>query len=241
MKYSESYQKSKFAGSAAFYIIIACCLLAIGGASWFAVSNISSRDGKDKSSSGSEISSQTPGVSSDISSIITPSDTGSSTGVNESVTDEPYESSKPSSKDQVSSTPPAPVFNMPVQGELLKPYNDKELQYSATYGDMRVHSGIDIACPDGTAVSACGAGTVVSVEENAALGNVVTIDHGNEITAKYASLKDAKVKAGDKVSAGDIIGSVTTIPSECADQSHLHLEVLKNGHATSPLDTLGLK
>lgn len=240
MKYSESYQKSKFAGSAAFYIIIACCLLAIGGASWFAVSNINSRDDKNKNSS-FESSSQPPSVSSDISSMLTPSDTGSSTGVNESVTDEPYESSKPSSEEQVSSTPPAPVFNMPVQGELLKAYNDKELQYSATYGDMRVHSGIDIACSDGTAVSACGAGTVVSVEENAALGNVITIDHGNEITAKYASLKDVKVKAGDKVSAGDIIGSVTTIPSECADQSHLHLEVLKNGHAASPLDTLGLK
>lgn len=240
MKYSESYQKSKFAGSAAFYIIIACCLLAIGGASWFAVSNINSRDDKNKNSS-FESSSQPPSVSSDISSMLTPSDTGPSSGVNESVTDEPYESSKPSSEEQASSTPPAPVFNMPIEGELLKAYSDKELQYSATYGDMRVHTGIDIACSDGTAVSACGAGTVISVEENAALGNVITIDHGNEITAKYASLKDVKVKAGDKVAAGDIIGSVTTIPSECADQSHLHFEVLKNGHAASPLDTLGLK
>ena len=240
MKYSESYQKSKFAGSAAFYIIIACCLLAIGGASWFAVSSISRRDEENKNSETESISS-VPDISSDISSIFTPSETSSSTDVNESVTDEPYESTEPSSEEETASTPEAPVFTMPVQGEILKAYSDKELQYSATYGDMRVHTGIDIACANGTAVSACGAGTVISVEESATLGNIVTIDHGNEITAKYASIKDVKLKAGDKVAAGDIIGSVTTIPSECADQSHLHLEVLKNGHTASPLEILGLE
>ena len=89
--------------------------------------------------------------------------------------------------------------------------------------------------------SAAGSGSVLSVEESVSLGMVVTIDHGSGITAKYASIKDAKVKAGDKVAAGDIIGSVTSIPGECADQSHLHFEITKDGHSAEPLGTLGLK
>ena len=79
-----------------------------------------------------------------------------------------------------------------------------------------------------------------SVENSSEFGCVVTIDHGDGITAKYAAIKGVKFKAGDKVSAGDIIGNVTTVPCECADQSHLHLEVYKNGHAAPPLATLKL-
>ena len=106
---------------------------------------------------------------------------------------------------------------------------------------MRIHTGLDIACADGTAVSACSDGKVLSVEDTAFLGTVVTVDHGSGITAKYAALKDIKVKAGDKVAAGDIIGATASIPCECADQSHLHFEIYKDGHITEPLKALGMK
>ena len=129
---------------------------------------------------------------------------------------------------------------MPVGGEVIKDYSEKQLQSSATYGDMRIHTGIDIACEDGTSVSAAGDGKVTAFEESSSLGTTVTIDHGNGITTKYAALKNVKVKEGDKVTAGDIIGTVTTVPGECADQSHLHFEVFKNGHSAAPLSTLGL-
>ncbi len=232
MKYSEYRSKSKFKGSAAFYIIIACCLLSIGGAAWFAASTIKERGIKEQNSSQSEY---TPPPSSTIempqSSVLE--------DVGQSITDEPYSSETVSSK-ATESTVEKPVFTLPVQGEIIKDYNERTLQYSATFGDMRIHTAIDIACEDGTSVSAAANGKVISVEDNPSLGKVVTIDHGNEISAKYAAIKDPKVKAGDSISAGDIIGTVTTIPSECADQSHLHLEVYKNGHIASPLSVLGL-
>ena len=95
---------------------------------------------------------------------------------------------------------------------------------------MRIHTGLDIACAK-----------VLSVEDTAFLGTVVTVDHGSGITAKYAALKDIKVKAGDKVAAGDIIGATASIPGECADQSHLHFEIYKDGHITEPLKALGMK
>lgn len=238
MKYSEYHSKSKFNGSPAFYIILACCLLAIGGAAWFAASEISSRGTqKEQSSDDSGSSVYTPPQSSILSESSEQTPSGQ---VDQNVSDEPYSSEETTSADAPAKEP-AVTFSMPVQGEIIKDYSDKELQYSATYGDMRIHTGIDIACEDGTSVSAAGSGSVLSVEESVSLGTVVTIDHGSGITAKYASIKDAKVKAGDKVAAGDIIGSVTSIPGECADQSHLHFEITKDGHSAEPLGTLGLK
>ena len=236
MKYSEYHSKSKFTGSAAFYIVIACCLIAIGGASWFAAANISKSDNSSKNEGESSYSSESSifesGSIPEISNPTTSQEAG------KTVSDEPY-----SSKEETvtESTDTAVVFSMPVQGKIIKSYSENELQYSATFGDMRIHAGLDIACEEGTSVSAAGDGKVLSVEESGTHGTVVTVEHSGGITTAYASLKDVKVKAGDKVSAGDIIGAVGTVPSECADQSHLHFAAEKNGHSADPLNVLGLE
>lgn len=240
MKYSRS--SSKFTGSAAFYIIIAVCLLIIGGASWFALSNYNNKVTDKDDQSESQLNSDNLNdkakeykdkTSSYIESIPKADDSAAADDVAKSVTDEPYTSSE-------NTTAASDTFTMPVQGEIIKTHSLNELQYSATYGDMRIHSGIDISCEVGTAVSACAKGTVVSVEDSASLGTTVTIDHGNGITVKYSALDKVTVKAQQNVSAGDIIGNVAAVPAECADQSHLHLEVLKNGNSADPLATLGL-
>ena len=236
MKYSEYHSKPKKSNTA-FIIVTACCLLAIGGASWFAAANISKR--KIGNSSSKEESSFSQSTADDVSSVPSAPEKPSE-NVGKIVSDEPYQSSSAAS-DSSDEKPAAQVYTMPVQGEILKNYSEKELQYSATYGDMRIHTGIDIACEEGTVISACGGGTVTDIQENAALGVTVTIDHGNGITSKYSAVKDLKVKKGDKIAAGDGIGTVTTVPGECADQSHLHFEACKNEQPASPLSVLGLK
>ena len=236
MKYSEYHSKPKKSNTA-FIIVAACCLLAIGGASWFAAANISKR--KIKNNSSGEDTSFSQSVTDNTDSVPSAPEKPSE-NVGKTVSDEPYQSSSAAS-DSSEEKPAVQVYTMPVQGEILKDYSEKELQYSATYGDMRIHTGIDIACEEGTVISACGGGTVTNIEESAAMGVTVTIDHGNGITSKYSSVKDLKVKKGDKVAAGDSIGSVTAVPCECADQSHLHFEVCKNEQPASPLSVLGLK
>ena len=49
------------------------------------------------------------------------------------------------------------------------------------------------------------------------------------------------VKENDKVVTGDVIGTSGNIPSECADNPHIHVEVILDGTNASPLVALGLE
>lgn len=265
LKYEENFSSNRKKFSTGLVITIACALLIVAGAAWFAlsrynsgtmpdsVSEIKSDMGSMYSEIDSEINSYTSEIASDFNSTVSEimpdaqseygdnvssyNDTVSGNNSNPTVS----ENTAPTA-DNVSSVPyTATAFTMPVQGEILKKFSDSELQYSKTYGDMRIHSGIDIACKKGTAVSACADGKILTVEENTQYGNTVTIEHANGITTKYSALDDIKVKSGATVKSGDIIGIVTTVPAECNDSDHLHFEVYKQGIAVEPLKALGLE
>ena len=67
-------------------------------------------------------------------------------------------------------------------------------------------------------------------------GNIVKIDHGDNVVVTYASLSDVKVTKGQTVSKGDQIGSVSTSAGyEFGDGAHLHLEVAKDGKSVDPM------
>lgn len=236
MKYSESYQgRTKKLGTG-FYVLIACCLLIIGGALWFALSNVDDNGVEPPMNSG-ENNSYYDGSSSYNESVTDePREQTPMESVTQSVESEPYYTEEAGKSETV----PIVSFTTPVEGKIIKNYSETELQYSATYGDMRIHNGADIACKQGTAVSACGDGTVKEITNDSLLGTTVTIEHLNGITIKYAALDDVGVKSGDKVKMGDIIGVVTTVPAECNDESHLHIEALKDGKSVSPLSALGI-
>ena len=257
MKYDEtSHDSKKF--STGLIITIALALLIVAGAAWFALSRYNSDNPLDdavsdiKSDMGSlysriesSVDSATSEIKSDISSVTSEI----SSDINSEYHDitSSYNDTKPNNSaaptgDNVSSVPfEASAFTKPAEGDILKDFSATQLQYSKTYGDMRLHSGIDIACKNGTSISACADGKVLSVEESQTLGTVVTIDHGNDITAKYCSIENLKIKKGDSVKAGDIIGTSATVPCECNDEEHIHFEVYKDGVAVSPFKTLGLE
>ena len=251
MKYSESPRQNKKAVNIGLYVIIALCLLIVGGAAWFAIS--ANTDGKNDTPKDSnpdssidnwdDLSEYTDPNSSYNESVMEPPLTSSGNGsapTADSVSSEPY-SSKSETASKPKNEPETIVFTMPINGEIIKKHSDTELQFSSTYSDMRIHKGIDIKGKIGTFVSACSDGVIESITPNTTLGNVVVIDHKNGITVKYASLDNLKFKVGDSVKAGDIIGTIGSIPAECMDGEHLHLEVLKNGKSVEPLKALGLE
>ncbi len=226
LRYTENYSKRKFKGSK-FYIVVACCLAILGTASWFAVSNFND-------DSVESIPEETPPKTEyqDKTPSYTESEESSEQQTAEDVESEPYiPSEEPIEKPL--------AFTMPVEGEIIKDFSRTNLQFSKTYSDMRLHTGVDIACKEGTAVSSVSDGKVVSVEETADYGTTVTIDHSGNIRVKYSALKEIKVKEGDKVSVGDIIALSDTVPSECNDKPHIHIEVLKDGIAVSLIEMIG--
>lgn len=264
MDYEENnHNRKKF--STGLIVTIGCALLIVAGAAWFALSRYNGKTMPEtaseiKSEMGSmysEIDSELNSVTSDITSefrseydSLTSSYNDSASNQNgildnssiESKPESMTESAAEPTGDKVSSIPYSEkVFAMPAEGEIIKKFSATELQYSKTYGDMRLHSGIDIACKKGTFVSACGDGKISTIEENSQFGTVVTIELSDGITVKYCSLENVKFKSGDNVKVGDIIGATTTIPAECNDQEHLHFEVYEDGIAVSPLEALGLE
>lgn len=234
MKYYENKNFTKSVGKTGFYTIIICCLIAIGGASWFAVARYNNVKSSDNSSSNISDKSYKDDINSynDSEEII---DESSTADVNNEVSDVPYEQQNAEQPTEQRS------FVMPVEGNILKGYSDTALQRSDTYGDMRLHTGIDIQCEKGAEIKSAGAGTVTNVEESSTLGKFITIEHGEGITARYCGFDGVTVNTGDSVSAGTVIGTLGTIPSECADKSHLHVEILKDGKIVSPLEALGLQ
>ena len=182
--------------------------------------NSSINENTNSNNNSSEYESSPPSYN-DNSTNQTPSDFVSqivpSTPTNDEVENQPYEKS----------------YVMPINGEILKDFSNDTLQFSQTFGDMRLHTAVDIASKEGTFISAITDGKVQSVEESSTLGKVITIDHGDGLIVKYAAVKDVKIKKGDTVKTGDLIGSVATVPSESSDQPHLHIEATLNNKPIS--------
>ncbi|MBO4432482.1 MAG: M23 family metallopeptidase [Clostridia bacterium] len=240
-----------------YITVIVLCLLAIGAVSYFAISGMKAKvDNRDKTSSDNKSYSSDNGTySSDYDTYSSDDKAYSSndSSYNSSVTEPEIDISTPSSSvDKAESEIPyeessKPTkkaskesgFILPVKGNVSKGYSDTALQYSATYGDMRLHTGIDILCKTGTDVKSAADGTVISVEESATLGRVITVDHGGDLTVKYCGFESVNVKESDSVKCGDVLGTAGTVPSEANDQPHIHVELYQAGEISSPLIIFG--
>lgn len=98
----------------------------------------------------------------------------------------------------------------------------------------RQHKGIDIARPDGFAITASDHGVVKAAGADGSFGNRVIIDHQNGYETIYAHLASIKVKVGDKVPQGTKLGVMGTTGRSTG--IHLHFEISKNGATKDPLD-----
>lgn len=148
------------------------------------------------------------------------------------------ENSTKASKQTVTINPVANKFIMPVGGTVDKKFDSEKMQYSQTYGDWRMHLGIDISAKKGTKVFSSGKGKVSKVYTDDFLGDTVVIDHGNSILGYYSGLNNILVKKGDVLEIGAQIGTVGEVPGEIAEKPHIHLEFEKNGKPADPLKIL---
>lgn len=132
------------------------------------------------------------------------------------------------------------LYVMPAGNNIIKDFSGGELVYSKTMDDWRTHDGIDFKADEGTQVKAINDGIVLRVYKDEMWGNVMEIDHGSGLVAKYCGLADEfNAKAGDSVAINGVIGALAAIPCESADGVHLHLEIRIGSTLTDPLEAMG--
>lgn len=101
------------------------------------------------------------------------------------------------------------------------------------YGDLRLHTGVDIAAPIGAKFVAAESGTVILAKSYWGYGNTVIIDHGGGITTLYGHGTSILVSAGQYVTKGTPVLTVGSTGNSTGP--HAHFEVRKNGVPVDPL------
>jgi murein DD-endopeptidase MepM/ murein hydrolase activator NlpD len=99
-------------------------------------------------------------------------------------------------------------------------------------GRSALHTGLDFQASVGTPIVAAAGGVVVTQEFHPAYGNMVEIDHGNDLITRYAHASQVHVKKGDLIKRGQRIADVGTTGRSTG--AHLHFEVLVQGVPQDP-------
>lgn len=99
----------------------------------------------------------------------------------------------------------------------------------------KFHAGMDFTAKSGTPIFATGDGVVEKADNTASgYGNHIVIRHGFGYETLYGHLSKYKVRRGQKVKRGDIIGYVGSTGR--SEAPHLHYEVHKNGEVVNPIN-----
>jgi len=125
---------------------------------------------------------------------------------------------------------PYRVFKQPAQGPISSPFGLKRF-----FNDQarRPHSGIDIAAPRGSDIIAPADGKIILTGHFFFNGNSIFIDHGQGLITMYCHMDSLERKQGDKVIAGEVIGTIGSTGR--ATGPHLHWTVSLNNSRVEPL------
>lgn len=125
----------------------------------------------------------------------------------------------------------------------IQPVSNKDLSRMASgfgyridpvYKTTKMHAGLDFAAPQGTPIYATADG-VVTLAGNTGngYGNHVVINHGYNYETLYGHMVRVKVRQGQKVNRGEVIGWVGSTGKSTGP--HCHYEVHKNGTPVDPI------
>jgi len=116
------------------------------------------------------------------------------------------------------------VMIWPVQGTITSKFGPRGETF---------HDGIDIAVPEGTPIRSVEKGEVIYSDQLRGYGNLVIIRHPGGLVSVYSHNRRNRVREGQKVDQGEIIGEAGSTGK--ASAPHLHFEIRKNNIARNPL------
>jgi murein DD-endopeptidase MepM/ murein hydrolase activator NlpD len=99
-------------------------------------------------------------------------------------------------------------------------------------GHTALHTGLDFPADTGTPIYAAAGGVVIVQEMHSAYGNMIEVDHGNNLITRYAHASKVYVKKGDIIKRGQKIAEVGTTGRSTGP--HLHFEVWVAGVVQDP-------
>ncbi len=114
--------------------------------------------------------------------------------------------------------------------------DDYGMRMHPTLGIQKMHNGIDLAAPSGSAILAAYSGKVVAAAYNSTMGNYIMIDHGSGLYTIYMHASSLYVSTGTEVSKGQKIAAVGSTGRSTGP--HLHFGVRLNGSYVSPWNYL---
>ena len=125
----------------------------------------------------------------------------------------------------------------------IQPVSNKQLNRIASgygmridpvYGTPKMHKGLDFTAPQGTPIYATGDGVVsLAGYSESGYGNHVEINHGYGYETLYGHMVRIKVRIGQKVKRGEVIGWVGSTGKSTGP--HCHYEVMVNGNNVDPV------
>lgn len=244
----------KFLSGRGFYVALCASIVTVGAAGYFTyrsttsklenqldsmLSSSSSQSGQTKEWGYDDLNSSSNGAAkANVEETGVPKEKQTTAKQTQAAVTEPPQTQASATQAQAQAS--APVFVMPMNGEITQEYSNGELVKSKTLKSWKTHDGVDIAGNLGDQVKSIAEGTVTSVKEDPMWGVCIVIDHGNGYEGHYYSLnKVVSVKADQKVSAGTVLGSVgNTAEAELSEPSHLHFGLKKNGQWVDPLSVI---
>lgn len=140
--------------------------------------------------------------------------------------------------------------------KLISPYVDQTVQIGKSYYDYKgnqeeqensiiyhentyiQNSGVDFIHENQFDVISVLDGTVINVREDELLGKIVEIQHNNDYISVYQSLSEIKVKKGDTISQGHVIGKSGANTFDKSLGNHLHFELYIGGQVVNPMNYL---
>lgn len=141
----------------------------------------------------------------------------------------------------------ARLFEAAVKERLIPTTKPVRATYSSGFGrrldpftgQWAMHEGVDFLAEQGATVVAAAAGVVTFAGFHPQYGNMVDIDHGNDLVTRYAHQVKLYVKEGQVVQRGQKIGEVGSTGRSTGP--HLHFEVRHQGVAQNPVKFLRSK